>query len=532
MSTKFAKALLNSSARTWNGAVSLTSPDPSGEIEGRLSLFFKSAQGLNAPMLYQYIRDASRESVIDAFVIAFHIRDCRGGKGLRELGRRALVWLFLSYPNEFRKVLHLVPEFGRWDDLLYFFPKVLDLTNIDHVRVNYAVYIPDHIYLTNVQSLQKEVVEFYAQCLKDDIKNMTDGKSCSLAAKWTPTERDSLDRNYGVFATLARALKVSPRNLRKIYNTPLRAYINVVERFICSGQWDHVNYNKVPSHAMKRLRKAFEKHDSERFETWRANLTRKDDNEEKTKVNAKQLHPHELVREFRVNRCHDDVLEAQWRVLVEEVRKLGTLQDTVVVCDTSSSMHCPNYLPFDISCAMGMIISEVVEGPFRNHVITFNDTPEFVEISDGSAFDRWRQISEISWGGSTNLAKTFELILHRGQSCGLTDEDMPKRLIIVSDMQFNAIEWNSSLTNFEAIDTMYSRSGYTRPQIVFWNVNGSSTDFPVTSGQHETALVAGSSPSTLRAIINGTDFTPRGIMRETLNSDRYNCIRTVLKQML
>ena len=99
-------------------------------------------------------------------------------------------------------------------------------------------------------------------------------------------------------------------------------------------------------------------------------------------------------------------------------------------------------------------------------------------------------------------------------------------------MQFNKIDWDGSLTNFEAIDAMYSRSKYTRPQIVFWNVNGSSTDFPVTAGQHGTVLVAGSSPSTLRAIINGTDFTPGGIMRETLNSDRYDCIRTVLKQML
>ncbi|MHA2265536.1 MAG: DUF2828 family protein, partial [Candidatus Thorarchaeota archaeon] len=467
--SKFAKAM-NASARTWNNAVSLVSPDPTGQVAGRLALFFKSAQGLNAPMLYQYIRDASRESFIDAFVLAFHIRDCRGGKGLRELGRRALVWLFLTYPDKFRKVLHLVPDYGRWDDLLHFFPRVLNLENIDHIRANYTVDVPDRQHLENLQALQREVVAHYAQRLKDDKKAMEEGKQCTLAAKWTPTERDSLDRAHGVFAELARVLGVSPRNLRKLYNTPLRAYVNVVERFICSGQWDHVDYSKVPSHAMKRLRKAFEKHDEARFQEWRANLTREDGDEKKTKVNAKQLHPHELVREFRTRGATDGVVEAQWKVLVEEVRKLGTLQDTVVVCDTSSSMHSPEYLPFDISCAMGMIISEVVEGPFHNHVITFNSTPEFAVVRDGSAFDRWRQVSGINWGGSTNLQATFELILNRGRSAGLTDEDMPRRLIIVSDMQFNQISrsgWYGTSeyqTNFEAIDQMYAAAGYTRPQ--------------------------------------------------------------------
>ena len=530
MSTKFSMAM-NASAKTWNNAVSLVSPDPTGQVAGRLALFFKSAQGLNAPMLYQYIRDAARENVEDAIVLAFHIRDCRGGKGLREVGRRALVWLFVSFPDEFRKILHLIPEYGRWDDLLQFFPKVLELNNIDSVKVNYVADIPNAKHWENVLSLQREVVKFYALQIMEDEKNMHEGNKCSLAAKWTPTERDSLDRKHGVFAVLSEATGISPRKFRKKFNTPLRSYVNVVERFICSGKWDHVDYNKVPSHAMKKLRKAFEKHDEERFQAWREALKKNDPTI--AKVNAKQLHPHELVREFRTKGCLDEVLEAQWRVLVQEVKKLGTLQDTVVVCDTSGSMTNNNNLPMDISVAMGMIISECVEGPFGNHVITFNTNPAFVQVKKGPAFDRYRQIKNIDWGGSTNLQATFELILNRGKSCGLTDEDMPKRLIIVSDMQFNAVEtsgWGASKTqtNFEAIDEMYRNSGYTRPQIVFWNVNGSSTDFPVTAGEHGTALVSGSSPSTLRAIINGADFTPKGIMRETLDDERYKPVRDAL----
>jgi Mg-chelatase subunit ChlD len=492
-----------------------------------MALFFKGVRGLNVPQLYNYIRDSAKENLIDAFVLAFNLRDARGGKGERDLGRKCLVWLFINYPVEFEAVLPLIAEYGRYDDLLQFFPGVLDLTKLQYVRDNYKSDIRNEAALARLQELQHSVVRLYAQRLHEDFKSMNDGGVVTLAAKWSPTENDSLDRSSNVFKTLAAEMKVSPRNLRKVFNTPLRAYLKVVEAFICSGQWGQVNYNQVPGHAMKKLRKAFEKHDPERFQAWREALKKNDP--KVAKVCAKTLHPHEIVQSLRNGQ--DEVLEAQWRVLVEEVKKLGTLQDTVIVCDTSSSMIG---LPMDISVALGMIISEVVQGPFHGHVITFNTTPQFVQIKDGSAYDRRQQVQNIPWGGSTNLQGTFELILRRGQECKLTDEDMPKRLIIVSDMQFNQIQsggWgatSSYQTNFEAIDRMYKAAGYTRPQIVFWNVNGSSTDFPVTAGEHGTALVAGASPSTLKAIINGADFTPNGIMRQTLDDERYNPVREAL----
>lgn len=525
MSTTKFELAMNGSARTWNNAVSLRSPDISGKATGRISLFFKSAQGLNVPMLYQYLHDAAQEDLIDTFILAFHIRDCRGGKGLRNLGRYSLVWLFINYPIEFMKVMHLIPYYGRWDDLLYFFPQVLELSDKKYVQDNYITNNISNDHMNKLRDNQNTIVSHYTNQLYDDKNKMNEGKPCSLAAKWSPTEKDSLDREYGVFTTLAKSMNISPQKLRKMFNTPLRAYLNVVERYMCENKWNHIDYNKVPGHAMKLLRKAFEKHDEHRFQQWKTNLSRTDEN--KTKVNAKTLHPHQIVRNFRTNNCGDDVLEAQWKVLVEEVKKLGTLRDTVIVCDTSGSMTALNHLPLDISVALGMIVSEVVEGPFHNNVLTFNTTPQFVKLTDGSAYDRWEQIRSIPWGGSTDLQKTFKLILNRGRDCGLTDKDMPKRLFIVSDMQFNSID-NSNLTNFEEIDKMYRESGYTRPHIVFWNVNGSSDDFPVTANEHGTVLVSGSSPSILKAIINNVSFSTNDIIRTTLDDCRYNLIKEAL----
>ena len=92
---------------------------------------------------------------------------------------------------------------------------------------------------------------------------------------------------------------------------------------------------------------------------------------------------------------------------------------------------------------------------------------------------------------------------------------LPKRLFIISDMQFNEIEYRSAgvKTNFEVIEQKYKDAGYTRPQIVFWNVNGSSTDFPVTVDDQGTALISGFSPSVMKAVVNGKDFSPSTILR-------------------
>lgn len=523
--SQFATAM-SASATTWNNAVSLATPDPSGEASGRMALFFKSVRGLNAPRLYQYMVEADQESTVDAFLLGFHIRDCRGGKGERELGRRCLIWLFINQPSLFAKVVKLLPEYGRWDDLLQFFPGVLDISDIKHVRANYCSNVSGQKRLIVLQTLQQQVVQLFGHKLHEDRQHMLAGEPCSLAAKWAPTEGDSLDRRSGVYKLLAKEMKISPRALRKQYLTPLRAYLKIAERYMCDREWSEIDYNKVPSCAMKRLKKSFEKHDEARFIAWREALQKGDP--KVAKVNAKQLSPHELVREMRTKQHADAVCEAQWKVMEEEILKLGTLEDCVVVVDTSPSMHSPDYLPVDVAVSLGLLISSATKGKFKNHILTFNDTPTFVLVKDGKIYDRWRQVTGIDWGGSTNIQATFDLILERGKQYGISQEDMPKRLFIISDMQFNHANGFGCSTNFEVIEKKYVASGYTRPQIVFWNVNGASSDFPVSVGDHGTALISGFSPSVMKAILNGNDFSPRSVMRDTLDSERLRPVRVAL----
>ena len=518
---------MNASASTANGAVSLATPDPTGETSGRVSLFFKSVRGLNAPRQYQYLVDSAQESTVDVFLLGFHIRDCRGGKGERELGRRSLIWLFINHPRKFAKVAKLLPEYGRWDDILQFFPGVLDLTDLQYVRANYVAHVPGQKRLVVLRDMQGQMVELMARKILEDHALMLEGKPCSLAAKWAPTEGDSLDRKSGVFKTLATSMKIPPRVLRKTYLTPLRSYLKIVERYMCDREWTEIDYNKVPSCAMNRLKKSFEKHDETRFHAWREALKKDDPNV--AKVNAKQLYPHELIKKMRTHRNADGVCEAQWKVMEDECKKNGALGNDLVVVDTSGSMHSPDYLPLDVACAMGLLISRCSVGKFKDHVLSFNSTPKFHLIRDAPIYQRYQQLVGIDWGGSTNIKSTFQLILAQGKQFGLTQEDMPKRLWIVSDMQFNQVNGYGSVTNFQEIEKMYSDAGYTRPQIVFWNVNGSSSDFPVSVDDDGTALISGFSTTVMTAVLEGDDsFSPYGIMRKTLDSDRLRAIRAAL----
>lgn len=530
MPSNFATAMVDT-AKTWNGATSLSTPDISGKASGRLGLYFKSVRGLNAPRLYEYLREAAKENTVDTFLLVFHIRDCRGGKGERDLGRRALVWLFLSYPNQFSCITPLIAEYGRWDDLLQLWPGVLELNDLTYVNRNWCVNVESEVALSKLREFQKSFVQIMARQLVNDRVQMESGNPISICAKWAPTEKDSLDRTHKTVQTLCKAMNISPRAYRKQYITQLRQYLKIVERFMCENNWDKIDFSKVPSCAMKRLKNTFENHTPETFEEWKQKLRKGD-----VTINAKQLYPHELVYEIRVKSTADIVTEEQWKVLEKEMNNLGVLRDTLCVCDVSYSMETwgpnisgkkPNFYPKDAAIALSLLVANTVQGPFHNHIITFHSYPSFHVVKDGSLYDRWSKLVKAEWGGSTNLQATFDLILDQAIKHNLKAEDMPKRIIIFSDMQFNEANggYISKETNFEIINKKYKNSGYIRPQIVFWNLVGSSTDFPVSVTDNGTALISGFSTNIMKAIMQGKECSPYSIMRDTLDNERYDPIR-------
>jgi len=512
MGSNFATAMTDNKT-TLNGATSLATPDISGKYDGRLSLYFKSVRDIDKTQFFDYMRKTADESVRDAFILVFYIRDCRGGKGERELGRLGFTWLLLFYPVEFSKVAYLIPEYGRWDDLINLFPTVIDLSGVSGSD-------------EKVISTQNIIVKIVTKQMVEDKNNMEQGNTVSICAKWLPTEKCSLDRKYKIVNTICNDLGITPEMYRKNYTSPLRQYISIVERYMSENRWNEIDFNKVPSCAMKRLKNVFEKHSPAEFATWKSNLENG-----KTKVNGKQLFPHELVSEFRLSCISNEVSEAQWKVLENELLSLGSLKDALCICDVSGSMkHWDsglsekdfNFSPIDVSISLSLLIANSVQGPFHNHIITFSENPSFHVVEDGKLCDKIKSLSCAHWGMSTNFQAVFELILNQAKKHNLPEKDMPKKLFVFSDMQFDSA--TSDITNFREIESKYSQSGYIRPQIIFWNISAKNTDFPVSVSDDGTALVSGFSPSIIKSILNNRDFSPKGILLSTLEDERYKPI--------
>jgi hypothetical protein len=91
-----------------------------------LALFDKIVRGLKADSLNALIdsvlEDARASSdvemVKDLFVMAFQTRWCRGGKAEKLLFYKFIVHLYERFPNVVLDLMHLIPKYGYWKDLL------------------------------------------------------------------------------------------------------------------------------------------------------------------------------------------------------------------------------------------------------------------------------------------------------------------------------------------------------------------------------------------------------------------------------
>lgn len=492
-------------ALTENGALSHSTTQ-----DGRLDYFAKVLRDTPEQEIRRHLNASWKASPLDTMRLIAQKRDCRGGSGEKKAFYESIRWTVENHPEAASAFIPLVPHFGTWKDGFLCFCDT---------------------------SLEKQWLQFVANQLKEDLKALdaVDGKdsktSVSLCAKWVPSERSSLNKRLnGVYDRLVEAMEFeggvsnqTRKHFRTAYLTPIRQYINIVERMMCGKQWEHIDYQKVPSVAMNRLRKAFKRNDPERFQSFLDDVS-----SGKKTIKASQLFPHEMVRHYYKNRAFDQVIDEQWKAYVEKTSELGQLDKAVIVSDVSGSMECNDGLPMMVSIALGLLISTLTNGPFNGTVITFETSPKFHKIDTKQSLkDQVRQLRSAPWGGSTNVQAVFDLILDRAKQHNLNEEDMPRTLIIVSDMQFNSADRGISggfFTNFEHIKAKYRHAGYNMPQLIFWNVAGRTEDFPVTKSEFNTAMVSGFSPCHLKYLTTGKITTPYDLMREAIDSERYACV--------
>jgi hypothetical protein len=471
-------------------------------LDALVDLFYKGQRGIHESLALELFEKAYVESPLLTAKMIAYIRDVRGGKGERKLGRFLLNELSKKNKEMFEKnLIHYLATYGRWDD------------GVDFETEG-----------------KKEYVKRVVEQLKQDLADLEEGKnSISLCAKWIPSEGKSVDKKTGIYGMIAKMMGMKKDLFRKKCLAPLRKHLDIVETHLVKKEYDEINYQKVPSRCMfihgkemnkKKLPNAFYRNDGERFKGYVSSLAKGE-----AKVNAKDLYPHEIIATYHsgssLQHCDvNELTEAQWKVMEEKMKGVGKLGKTLVLSDVSGSM---SGLPMSISIALGILISGSIDhAAFKNFIVTFHETPTFYKVMGNTLKEKVESVSSAPWGGTTDFFKVFRIILDRATEYKLTEKEMPERIVVISDMQFDMA--SRGHTNFQAIDQLYKKHGYKRPQIVFWNVNGRVNEVPVKANVADTALVSGYSPDIMKAVLAGENLTPKDIMLKALSDSRYDLI--------
>ena len=319
---------------------------------------------------------------------------------------------------------------------------------------------------------------------------------------------------------LAGLLGMSEAEYRKTLSA-LRKYGDVLENRLRERDYTF-RYEVQPSCAMFKYRNAFIRNDNERYIDY---LNRVHSGE--TKMNADRLYPYEIVRAAMagiVTREENMSLDAAWKSLPDLTA--AKRENAIAVIDGSGSMTCGcgTIRPIDAALSLGIYFAEHNKGAFANHFITFSETPRLVEIKGSNIVEKVTYCRSFNEIANTNLEAVFKLILKTAVKNNVAASDMPSKLYIISDMQFDScIIGGNNEVLFKAMKKLYHNYGYIMPEIVFWNVNARCDAVPVTRSETGAALVSGYSPAIFDMVIGG-ECSPETVMNKILSSERYAAV--------
>lgn len=458
------------------------------------------------------------ENPLVAVKTLFYSRDIEQGLGERRTFRAILHYLGDAHTQDVIANLENIVKFGRYDDL----------------------------YCLVGTAAESAVAAFINAQLKEDILLLINGEPVSLMAKWLKSTNTSSAESRELGRWTAQALGITLPQYRKILSA-LRRQIKLVETQMVEGRWNEIDFTAVPGGAMKKYSKAFKRHQEQRFDEYLRALKEgkkitvvKDGKiiEKDAKINTKHLYPYEIIEKyaFRSNRIWRSYniksiqpdLEAMWNGLEDYVQ--GVQSNTVVIADVSRSMEGR---PMDTSIGLAIYFAERNTGPFRNKFMTFSDTPSWISLPENSTLkDKINITAEADWDNSTNIEAAFDLILNVAVKNHLSQEDLPKSLVIITDMEFNKCTcdnsvrltgWGShtNMTFYDQMKAKYAQYGYELPEIVFWNVNARQDTFHADAYVPHVRMVSGQSASVFKTLIDGKTHTPYEFMLEVLFNERY-----------
>ena len=468
---------------TENGALALnTTGDALLDLFGTIG----SLRQATEPRIKRLFEEAWAENPLLTTKMVFYGRDVRGGLGERRVFRVLIRYMAEKYPEALRPNLDLIGVYGRYDDL----------------------------YSLMGTSLEEEMWKVMKDQLEEDIRNSKEGKAVSLLAKWikSPSNRNKEAHRLGKIT--AEKMGYTEYTFKRVI-TALRRHIGVLEIMMAEKRWNEIKYPEVPSRAMMIYRRAFEKHDEQRFRQF----VNKAAAGEET-IHAGTLYPYDLIeklmpiKNYSYTLRQDPVIDAQWSQLPDYT---GCGANAIVMADTSGSMFGR---PLYSAIGLAIYFAERNKGAYQNLWMTFSNQPKMQVLKGKTLSQKLSSLDMGGWTMNTNLEAAFQLILAIAIENHVAPEDMPQSLIVVSDMEIDSCASGNWLF-YDQMKALYRRRGYEIPNVVFWNVNSRHDTFHADASRKGVQLCSGQSASTFRVLMGSIGMTPVEMMLNVLNDERY-----------
>ncbi|KAL1194838.1 hypothetical protein V5N11_011153 [Cardamine amara subsp. amara] len=565
-----------------------------------LDFFFHIVPDTSPEDLIQRLEMSWSHDPLTTLKLICNLRGVRGtGKSDKEGFYTCAFWLYKNHPKTLSLNLSALVDFGYFKDLREILHRILEGQQMERENrvwrkkmikrkiseISGELEISESVDKIKSRALRKQrefekakraleryksdanyrllfdrIADLFAELLKSDLKylNSNELNKIGLVSKWCPSVDSSYDKTTLICEAIARRMFSRDEyegieeeahyvyrtrdRLRKQVLVPLHKALELPEVSMSAKEWDLLKYNRVASVAMKNYKKLFEKHDSERFSEFLEDVK-----SGKAKIAAGALLPHEIIKQLEDDDSGSEVgaevAELQWARMVDDLAKKGKLRSSLAVCDVSGSM---SGTPMEVCVALGLLVSELNEEPWKGKVITFSENPQLHVVTGSSLREKTEFVKRMEWGMNTDFQKVFDRILEVAVENNLTDDQMIKRLFVFSDMEFDDatkshhMETNYSLsweerskiskqdskekweTDYEVVQRKYKENGFVNvPEIVFWNLRDSSAT-PVVANQKGVAMVSGFSKNLLTLFLEeGGIVNPEDVMWLAIKGEEY-----------
>lgn len=352
------------------------------------------------------------------------------------------------------------------------------------------------------------ISDLFAELLKADLEHLNIGRTekLSMASKWCPSLYSSYDYSILFCESVARRLfpydscpeykginishyvyRVRNR-LQKEVLVPLRKALELPEIYMSANQWNLLQYDRISSVAFKTYKRAFYKHDRERFLQYLQNVQCP----ELPKTTANNLLPHEILNVLQyVNGL--EVAERQWKRMLDTFSKNGKFVNCISTFKMNDCTH-------GICCGFTLMTSELCANPWKGKLLRYGDNPEIVSIEGddlGSRINFCRLNNVVSPKGDDNNIEQWRLrllsfldkILETAIDFNVSKQDMIKRVFVFdgTSLAFREIWQNEGCcsscdcgwrSNYEVMREKFKRNGYVMPETVHWDVSNSVPGLP------------------------------------------------------